>query len=62
MVIDSHANHTYYSSSIELLESDDDLFYSIKLKTLRNTAVGFLNTPGVAIPNGKDKNGCQQVY
>ena len=44
--------------SIELLESDDDLFHSINLKTLRNTAVGnFLNTPGVAIPNGKDKNG-----
>ena len=44
--------------AIELLESDDDLFHSINLRTLRNTAVGnFLNTPGVAIPNGKDKNG-----
>ena len=43
---------------IELLESDDDLFHSINLKALRNTAIGnFLNTPGVAIPNGTDKNG-----
>ena len=43
---------------IELLESDDDLFHSINLKALRNTAIGnFLNTPGVAIPNGTDKKG-----
>jgi aspartyl-tRNA(Asn)/glutamyl-tRNA(Gln) amidotransferase subunit A len=44
--------------TIALLESNDDLFHSINLKTLRNTAIGsFLNTPGVAIPNGVDKNG-----
>ena len=43
---------------IELLENDDDLFHSINLKALRNTAIGnFLNTPGVAIPNGTDKDG-----
>ncbi len=39
------------------LEDDDDLFHSTNLKVLRNTAIGnFLNTPGVALPNGKDKN------
>ena len=40
------------------LEADDDLFHRINLRGLRNTLMGnFLDTPGVAMPNGVDENG-----
>ncbi len=40
------------------LEADDTLFDTVNLKTLRNTAIGsFLDTPGLAIPNGTGVHG-----
>ncbi len=40
------------------LEADDAVFHATNLKTLRNTAIGnFLDTPGLAIPNGTDAEG-----
>lgn len=46
------------SPAIGPLEADDELFHKVNLKTLRNTSIGnILGTPGVAMPNGRDKNG-----
>ncbi len=40
------------------LEADDDLFHKTNNLALRNTSLGnFLNMPGLALPNGVDKNG-----
>ncbi|MBL1406496.1 MAG: hypothetical protein COC00_010970 [Rhizobiales bacterium] len=43
---------------IEELESDDAYFHKINSLVLRNTSLGnFLDLPGLALPNGKDKYG-----
>ncbi|MEM7041612.1 MAG: amidase [Pseudomonadota bacterium] len=48
----------HVAPEIAPLEADDELFHKINLKTLRNTSIGnILGTPGVAMPNGTDKNG-----
>ncbi|MEM7020463.1 MAG: amidase family protein, partial [Pseudomonadota bacterium] len=40
------------------LEDDDEAYYRINLLTLRNTMLGnFLDTPGLALPNGFDEKG-----
>ena len=40
------------------LEADDAVFHRVNLRGLRNTLMGnFLDTPGVAMPNGTDANG-----
>jgi aspartyl-tRNA(Asn)/glutamyl-tRNA(Gln) amidotransferase subunit A len=40
------------------LEADDGAFHAMNLRVLRNTILGsFLDTPGVALPNGTDRNG-----
>ena len=40
------------------LEADVELFHRVNLRGLRNTLMGnFLDTPGVAMPNGTDANG-----
>jgi aspartyl-tRNA(Asn)/glutamyl-tRNA(Gln) amidotransferase subunit A len=44
--------------AIAPLEADDERFFKVNLKTLRNTSIGnILGTPGVALPNGRDRNG-----
>ena len=46
------------SPAIAPLDTDDELFHKVNLKTLRNTSIGnILGTPGVAMPNGVDGNG-----
>ncbi|MEZ5933474.1 MAG: amidase [Alphaproteobacteria bacterium] len=46
------------SPAIAPLEADDERFHRVNLKTLRNTSIGnILGTPGVAMPNGHDRNG-----
>ncbi len=48
----------HVAPEIAPLESDDDAFHRVNLKTLRNTAIGnFLDTPGVAVPSGRDEGG-----
>ena len=48
----------HVSMPIAPLEADDELFFRVNAKTLRNTMVGnFLDWCGVAIPNGKDAEG-----
>jgi len=40
---------------IAKVEESDEIFHSVNLKVLRNTAIGnFLNMPGVALPNGEN--------
>lgn len=40
------------------LEADADLFHKTNMLALRNTSLGnFLNMPGLALPNGFDRNG-----
>jgi aspartyl-tRNA(Asn)/glutamyl-tRNA(Gln) amidotransferase subunit A len=40
------------------LESDDDTFYAVNLRTLRNTVLGnILDLCGLALPNGRDAAG-----
>lgn len=48
----------HVAPEIAPLEADDAAFHRVNLKTLRNTAIGnFLDTPGVAIPSGRDEGG-----
>ena len=43
---------------IEKLESDDTYFHAINSLVLRNTSLGsFLDLPGLALPNGMDRQG-----
>ena len=42
---------------IEKLEADDTFYHEINLLVLRNTSLGnFLDLPGLALPNGVDRN------
>lgn len=44
--------------AIEALESDDAHFHKTNMLTLRNTSLGnFLDLPGLALPNGTDRQG-----